>query len=559
MGNIQTLAGRRLDDEFCFHTRASSGTGASDPRCRAFWIDALLHLQPDGRNRHVDAPRAAPLEESDQHCFDCQFVQLRTFGGREFHELGGLFRSFQMIRPGRLAAFVLPIILLSACGPDSRETPESRWKHFYDAGEAAQKSGDIEEAEKNYRDSIAALDGRLPSQNSAESALALSTVLLEKRDCIGALPCAQQALLFFQSKWNPAKPSSSLDDSGVKYLSSMLVVARALNCQHRFAESLPLLRRISALQEKVIVPVKFNHQLSDELRQSLQGIGKGKEAHKLRDAIKFSASSVASEKQIDVLSLGYEDALSEGKSALQGGNFSSAEKLLKHALELASKQDSGSIKSAEALLWLGDLQSSKGNYASARPMLEKALQIARRRLAKNDRDLKDYMKRLASVCANQSDWKRAAALDEEALALIFDDEYKHDKHTHRSRDLMEALIDIYKKDGQLDKAEKIAHRKIALEIDAYGKDSRKVGLSYCLLAEVLALKKNDKQAKRYFQQSLDVLRDSKKTDPRDMSKIFAAYANYLDKTGDKVGAGKLRDEEEALNAELTEGLERDAR
>jgi len=464
-----------------------------------------------------------------------------------------------MSRPARLATFLLPIILLSACGSDSRETPEARWKYFFDAGVAAQESGETDKAEKNFRDSIAALKGQLPSRRTAASSLALASLLLDKHDCEGALPKAREAMFFFQGNWRPLQPSSSLDDSGVQYLNSMLVVARALNCQRRFAESLPLLHKIRALQEKVIVPVKFNHQLTDALRQSLEGIGKEKEAHRLRDEIKFSESSVASESQLDVGNLVYEEALSEGKSALQGGNFSSAEKLLKHALQLATKEDSQSMKSAKALLWLGDLQSSKGNYADARTMLEKALLIARLRLSGSDRDLKDYMKRLASVCANQADWKRAAALDEEALALIYDNEYKHDRHMHRSRDLMDALIDIYKKDGQLDKAEKIARRKIALELDSYGKDSRKVGVSYCLLAEVLALKKNDKDARKYFQKSLDVLEHSTKTDPRDMGKIFNAYAKYLDRIGDKVGASKLRQDEKALNAEITEGLDRDAR
>jgi tetratricopeptide (TPR) repeat protein len=454
----------------------------------------------------------------------------------------------------RFAPLLLPIIFLSACSSESLDSPDLRWKEAYASGTAAHSSGDLKKAEENFRISLAALSGQSPSQKRAESSLALACVLMEKRDCAGALPNAQEAMVFFQGKWSPLKSSSSLDDTGSKYLGSMLLVARALNCQHRYSESLPLLKRIRALQENVIVPVKFNHDLTDALSQALIGSGKEKEAHRLRDDIRFTESSVASTHQIDVGSLTFEEALKEGKSAHQGGNFASAEKLLKHAVDEAKREDEQSMKTAEALLCLGDVQCSKGNYTAARPMMEKALKIARRQLPKDDRALKDYMKRLASLYANQSEWKKAAMLDEEALELIFDDEYKHDKHAHRSRDLMDALIDIYKKDGQLDKAEKMARRKISLEVDAYGKDSRKVGLSYCVLADILGLKKQHKEAEKYFRSSLEILKHSKKTDPRDLNKAFSTYGHYLDQKGDKAGAKRLRDDENALNAELVDGL-----
>jgi tetratricopeptide (TPR) repeat protein len=459
-----------------------------------------------------------------------------------------------MISPERSALFFLPIIFLSACSADSGELSESRWQQAYESGIAAKDSGDLDKAEENFRASLEALHGQQPTQKTADSNLALASVLLEKHDCAAALPSAQDAMNFFKGKWKPLKASSSLDESGKRYLNSMLVVGRALNCQHRYAESLPLLKRIRTLQEHVIVPVKFNHDLNDALRQALEAVGEDAEARRLREEIRSTESSVASGYLGDVSALRYEDALREGKSALQGGNFASAEKLLQQAVETAKKEDRHSMKTAEALLWLGDLYSSKGRYAVAKPMLEEALSIARKKLPKNDRDLKDYMQRLASVCANQNDWKRAMALDEEALTLIFAEEYGHDRRAHRSRDLMDALIDIYKKAGLLDKAEKMAHRKIAIEEVAYGKDSRKVGVSLCMLAEVMAQKKNFKEAEKYFEQSLEILKNNSKTDPPELSKIFRSYGNYLDKKGDKVRAKKLRDEEDAMNTEFVGDL-----
>jgi hypothetical protein len=164
------------------------------------------------------------------------------------------------------------------------------------------------------------------------------------------------------------------------------------------------------------------------------------------------------------------------------------------------------------------------------------------------------MKRLASFYANNSQWKKAAALDEEALELIFPEEYKLEKKVHRSRDLMDASIDIYKKDGQLDKAEKIARRKLNLELQGYGKESRKVGITSCQLAEVLVLRKNDKEAGKYFEQSYTVLKDNKKTDPREIGKTVEEFGKFLDRKGDKTRAQKLRDDIKATNAELLDGL-----
>lgn len=187
-------------------------------------------------------------------------------------------------------------------------------------------------------------------------------------------------------------------------------------------------------------------------------------------------------------------------------------------------------------------------------MLERALALARKHLEKHDRQLKDYLKRLASFYANNSEWKKAAALDEEALTLIFADEYKKDKHCHRSRVLMEALIEIYKKDGQLDKAEKLARRKLDLEAEGYGKDSRKVGATACQLAQVLALRKNDREAEKYFALSFSLLKSNKNTDPRDMDKTGAEFSNFLEKKGDKVRAQKIRAEVKAMNQEIVDGL-----
>lgn len=555
MGNFPALAGRCFDDEFRFDTGAVTRTGSPYPRRRTFWVDALLHLQPDGRDRHSNASGAASLEKGGQHCSHRQSLQLRTAGWRELYELGRLLGAFQMIRPGPLSAFLLPIICLSACGMSGNDDPKAGWKYSYDCGLAAQNSGDLQKAESCFRDSLAALPPEERSQKSAESSLALAGVLLEKRDCQSALTSAEKAMTFFESQWSPSKSSSSLDDSGTKYLTSMLIAARSLNCQHRYSESLPLLKRISTLQEKVIVPLKFNHELTQALGESLIGLGRREEARKLKQEIKSTESSLASANSSDIITLTAQQALKEGRSALQGGNFSLAEKLLNHALATAQKEDPQSITTAEALLRLGDLQSSRGNYAKAQGLLEKALKMARRRLPKDDRDLKDYMKRLASLYANQSEWKKAAALDEEALTIICKSEEAQDKHMHRSRDVMDALIDIYRKDGQLDKAEKMARRKLALEIDAYGKDSRKVGVTACILAEILELRRNSREAEKYYQLSIDVLKRNSKTDPRDMRKILHAYANFLLKKGDREGAMRLRADEKALNSELVDVLD----
>ena len=212
------------------------------------------------------------------------------------------------------------------------------------------------------------------------------------------------------------------------------------------------------------------------------------------------------------------------------------------------------MKTAEALLYLGDLYCSQSKYTDAQPLLERALATARKKLPKDHRELKEYMQRLASLHANQSEWKKAAALDEEALELIYSAEYKQDKHCHRSRDLMDALIDIYKKDGQLDKAEKMARRKLDLELEGYGKGSRKVGITAEQLAEILVLRKKNTDAQTYFDMSLAALKSNSKADPREIDKTLQAYSKFLDKKGDKTRAQQLRDEAKKMNDEILDGL-----
>ncbi len=119
---------------------------------------------------------------------------------------------------------------------------------------------------------------------------------------------------------------------------------------------------------------------------------------------------------------------------------------------------------------------------------------------------------------------------------------------------MDALIDIYKKDGQLDKAEQLARRKLQLELEGYGKDSRKVGVTSCQLAEVLVLRKNDNEAGKYFEQSYTVLKYNNKTEPREIGKTVEEFGKFLDRKGDKKRAQEIRDDIKATNAELLDGL-----
>lgn len=556
MGDVQAFARRRPDDEFRLYFGALIRTGAFDPRSRTFWADALLHLQPDGRNRNSNAAGKTSLEEGSQYCFDCQSMQLRAACRREFYELGRLLGTISMnLRSVRkLTVLLAPIILLTACSDGPVETSETQWQKAYDAGLAAQEAGDLSTAEKKLRESIAALGDEKPSQKRATSTLRLASILLDEHDCAAAATSAQEAMVFFESKWNPLKSSSSLDESGPNFLNSMLTLARALNCQRRYSEALPLLERIRSLQSNVIVPLKFHHELTDALRVALVATGNKQEASQLHEEIRSTESTLKESDLDEINRLSFLDALKEGKSAHQGGNFRSAEKLLKHAVEMAKADGNDSLEMAEAMLNLGDVYSSQAKYTDAKPLLEKALTMARKHLAKNDRRLKDYLKRLASFYANNSQWKMAAALDEEALALVFPEEYKQNKRVHRSRDLMDALIEIYKKDGQLDKAEKIARRKLDLELAGYGTDSRKVGVTSCQLAQILILRKNDKEAAKYFEQSFSVLKSNKKADPREIEKTVEEFGKFLDRKGDKTRAQKLRDDMKAMNDELLDGL-----
>lgn len=557
MGYVQALASRRPDDEFCVYFRTLIRAGAFDPRGRTFWADALLHLQSDGRNRNSNAFGKASVEEGRQYCFDCQSLQLRAACRREFYELGRLLWAISMnlrLPLGQLAVLILPAILITACSSGPGETADARWQKAYDAGLAAQEAGDLSTAEKKLRESIAALGDEKPSQKSATSALRLASILLDEHECAEAETSALEAMVFFERKWNPLKSSSSLDESGPNFLNSMLTLARALNCQRRYGEALLLLERIRSLQANVIVPLKFHHELTDAMRVALVAAGKKQEASQLHEEIRSTESSLKESDLDDISNLSFLDALKEGKSAHQGGNFRNAEKLLGHALKMAKIDGDDSLPMAEAMLNLGDVYSSQAKYAEAGPLLERALTMARKHLGKNDRRLKDYLKRLASFYANNSQWKKAAALDEEALALIFPEEYKDNKHIHKSRDLMNALIEIYKKDGQFDKAEKMARRKLDLEVDGYGKESRKVGITSCQLAEVLVLRKNDKEAAKYFEQSFSVLKNNKKSDPREIEKTVEEFGKFLDRKGDKTRAQKLRDEVKAMNDELLDGL-----
>ncbi len=451
---------------------------------------------------------------------------------------------------------LLPIIFLCACSGAAEETVEVRWQNAYDAGVAAQEAGDFPTAKKKLRESIAVLGGKRPTDMSARSASCLATILLAEHDCAGALTAAQQAMVFFESRWNPIKTSSSLDESGPNFLNAMLTLARSLNCLNRHGEALPLLERARTLQKNIIMPVKFDHDLTDALRVALVKTGNMQAASQLHEEIRSTESTIKESDLDDVSELSYREALKEGKSAHQGGNFRSAERLLKQAMRMArtGANEEDSLQMAEAMLNLGDVYSQQAKYSEAGPLLERALVSARKHMDKNDRRLKDYMKRLASLYANNSQWKKAAALDEEALELIFPEEYKHEKKAHRSRDLMDALIDIYKKDGQLEKAEKMARRKLNLELEGYGKDSRKVGITSCQLAEVLVLRKNDREAGKYFEQSYSVLKNNQKTDPREIQKTVEEFGKFLDRKGDKTRAQKLRDDMKATNDELLEGL-----
>lgn len=380
-----------------------------------------------------------------------------------------------MNRARRFSSFLLPLIFLSSCSSEPSQMPEQEWKKLYDAGLAAQASGDLAGAETNLCKSIKALGEGPPSAQRAKSTLALASVLLAGNKCPNALKRSEEALAYFEAHYDPGKASSSLDDSGPNFLNSLLLVGESLNCLHRYKEALSVLQRTRTMQQRVIVPLKFNHDLNEALRVALSRTGDRAAARGLKDEIRSTESSLDLRGLRDVDSLSFQESLKEGKSAQEGGNLSAAEKLLKHAMGVAKKTKADSLEMAESELALGNLYLLQKRYSEAQPLLEDSLRLARRHLEKKDKGLKEYLKRLASYYANAFEWKKAAALDEEALTLIFSDEMRSDKHAHRSRDIMDALIDIYKSDSRFDKAEKLARQKLALEEDSYGKSSRKAG------------------------------------------------------------------------------------
>jgi tetratricopeptide (TPR) repeat protein len=459
-------------------------------------------------------------------------------------------------------ARILPIMFFatctfcSSCSGDiaTKQTTDARWKAAYDAGMAAVSAGDWQAAEKSLSDSIAVLGTREASEKRAKSSLALAQVFFAQHNFQGALVRSKEAMFYFESKWDPLKPASSLDESGMNFLNSSLLTARSFNALKQFDEALPLLERAHSLQKNLIVPVKYNHELTDALRVALAGTGRKKEARQLHDDIKFTESSLPQRDSTSIAGLGFSEAISAGRSAYQGGNFEAAEALFKQAISKAKSIGDETLEMAEASLNLGDLYLSRKRYAEARSILERALTIARKRLAKHDRRLKEYLKRLASVYANTSQWKKAAALDEEALELVFEDEYKLDKKTHRSRDLMDALIDIYKQDGRLGQAESMARRKLKLEEDGYGKTSKKAGMTLCQLGEVLALKKDDREAQECFERSLSILKNSHKTMARDLAETLGQYIKFLERRGDKKRAQAMRDELRSMNDALVDDL-----
>ncbi|MBA3858622.1 MAG: hypothetical protein C0507_17075 [Cyanobacteria bacterium PR.3.49] len=462
-----------------------------------------------------------------------------------------------MISWQRRIARLGPIIFLAtcaSCSSDPKPNSHTQWKAAYDAGMSAVAVGNLSGAEKSFSDSITVLGNGEANEKRAKSCLALAQVLYDQRDLHGALKRSKEAMFYFESKWDPLKPASSLDESGMNFLNSTLLAARSLNSLKHYDEALPLLEHAHALQKNLVVPLKFNHELMDAMRVALKATGRKKEARRLLDDIKYSESSMPQRDPASIAGLSYMEALSEGKSAYQGGNFEAAEALFGQALRQAKHSGADSLEVAEASLHLGDLYLSRKRYDGARTTLERALIIARQRLKKHDHRLKEYLKRLASVYANTSQWKKAAALDEEALELIFEDEYKFERKVHRSRDLMDALIDIYKKDGQLDKAESMARRKLKLEEDGYGKSSRKVGVTLCQLAEVLKIRGNHRGAQQCFEQSLTILKRSKKTMDRDIAEILEQYIKFLDGRGEKKRAQKMREELKAMNDALVDDL-----
>ncbi len=271
---------------------------------------------------------------------------------------------------------------------------------------------------EKFRKSLVALGEKAPSEKRARTALSLATVLLEKHNCADATTSAQEAMVFFESKWNPSKSSSSLDQSGPNFLNSLLILARCLNCQKRYGEALPLLERAHTLQKNIIMPVKFDHELTDALRIAFVKTGNKQAAGQLHEEIRSTESTL---KESDVSRLSYREALKEGKSAHQGGNFSAAEKLLKQAVRMAKAGGNGedTLQMAEAMLNLGDVYSQQSKYSQAGPLLERALAAARKHLDRDDRRLKDYLKRLASFYANNSQWKKSRSFGRRSAAAHF--------------------------------------------------------------------------------------------------------------------------------------------
>lgn len=452
------------------------------------------------------------------------------------------------------AGVLLPIIFLCACSNSSTMTLEKNWEQAYNAGLAAQEANDLDGAETHYRHALVILR---PKKNSyellrAKTQISLATVLLAKHQCNEAMMKSMFAMRFYEKRWDPTKAASSLDDRGRDYLNATLLHGRTLNCMGLYSQALPFLEKTRSLQKNVIVPVKFNHELTDALREALRATGQKDAAVELAWESKSTASSVANADLKDIEKMTYQQALEEGKSAHLGGNFHAAEKLLKHAVQKGSECGSDSMQLAAALLKLGDLYCAKQRYVEAKPLLERALAIARIKLDTNSRRLKEYINRMASYYANIGDWKKAAALDEEALELIFEKDIRREKQAHNSRDLMEALIGIYKNDKQYEKAEKMARRKLAIEENAYGKGSRKAGVTLAMLAEVLVLERKPKEADAMYRDALDALRKNGGTDPRELRTALESYVKFLDKKGDAAHARKINGELTALNAELVD-------
>jgi len=450
-------------------------------------------------------------------------------------------------------------LLTASCGLES-QTPEERWQETYNKGFVEYSEKRLDQAEKTFESALLMARRIDPKgKRVADTVLPLGEIALKKKQLERAITYLTDAKAIYETLWDEKLGGVNNRDNAIYLSKIMLAYSKALFGQEKVREANEAIKRARHIAEVAPAPDYVTHDIMVFQSKIIKKLGLKDESQELSEGASVFDTPADGKNSEHTRNMSFEQLLDAGDDAVAAFNFESANAMYATAKSLLEKNNQGGIPLGRLYLSMGNLYDTQREYEKAEKTLSKALRILQvnERMPTGKKRRHYYtgeaVEKLAAVYLHTGRLHEAQVSYESALK-IERQLNNSDKFVRRERKLMEALVEVFKKQGKYAEAENLMQKKLAMERPLYGSVSQKLADGYRELGYICALAGKNEEAARYFEEALKGYDRVRDLNPKEKLLVYDAYADLCEKTGRNDKALELRKLAEDLEGAIVKEL-----